>query len=109
MLAFHQGIGLTARIVYMSGQPYVFVVVGTFLRESRKIRRALENLARAQTTSTSAVARRYRSTGGRFRNSGVLDLQHVELHRLRSTKRKGGDLYATAAPLALQKLGEGGL
>ncbi len=47
MLAFHQGIGLTAGIVYMSGQPYVFVVIGTFLRESRKIRRALEDLARA--------------------------------------------------------------
>jgi beta-lactamase class A len=42
-----EGVRADAGIVYVPGRPYVFVVMGTFLRETSDIRRPLEDLARA--------------------------------------------------------------
>lgn len=40
------GVRADAGIVYVPGRPYVFVVMGTFLRETPEIKRPLEELAR---------------------------------------------------------------
>ena len=40
------GVRADAGIVYVPGRPYVFVVMGTFLRETAEIKRPLEELAR---------------------------------------------------------------
>jgi beta-lactamase class A len=42
-----EGVRADAGIVYVPGRPYVFVVMGTFLRETSDIERPLEDLARA--------------------------------------------------------------
>jgi len=42
-----EGVRADAGIVYVPGRPYVFVVMGTFLRETSGIERPLEDLARA--------------------------------------------------------------
>jgi beta-lactamase class A len=41
-----EGVRVDAGIVYVPGRPYVFVVMGTFLRETPEITRPLEELAR---------------------------------------------------------------
>jgi beta-lactamase class A len=41
-----EGVRADAGIVYVPGRPYVFVVMGTFLRETHDIERPLEDLAR---------------------------------------------------------------
>jgi beta-lactamase class A len=41
------GVRADAGIVYLPARPYVFVVMGTFLRETSDITRPLEDLARA--------------------------------------------------------------
>jgi beta-lactamase class A len=41
-----EGVRADAGIVYVPGRPYVFVVMGTFLRETNDIERPLEDLAR---------------------------------------------------------------
>ena len=41
-----EGVRADAGIVYVSGRPYVFVAMGTFLRETPDINRPLEDLAR---------------------------------------------------------------
>jgi beta-lactamase class A len=42
-----EGVRADAGIVYVPGRPYVFVVMGTFLRETDNIERPLQDLARA--------------------------------------------------------------
>jgi beta-lactamase class A len=42
-----EGVRADAGIVYVPGRPYVFVVMGTFLRETDDIERPLQDLARA--------------------------------------------------------------
>jgi beta-lactamase class A len=42
-----EGVRADAGIVYVPGRPYVFVVMGTFLRETGEIQKPLQDLARA--------------------------------------------------------------